>query len=541
MGWQEQNEQQWLKIDFVLQGGTTSDVMWITCDQYQHRQVLFQHFQDRFPRYRHTAGKVDGFQGGSLPAYLLEVFEQQGGAATGDQPQAFHVTGLERYLSFADDKGKGGFLEALNFERPLFYQDLPFLLVFWTDSHALIKTHRLSADFWEWLSKKFHFEGPEDQLDPAVELNLWLDCLYKEQPSPEETELLRNRNARLLARLESAKRAEDRISLWIDLADNCFKLREFPESIRYRRLVLDHLPENLPGDRTFHLHQLANTMIWGGEKHAASGNVAAASAQFEQAIAVSSEAGSELFRANAMIGLAGLEARLGNLDSARALYGEAIDHFKAVQDRLRMANAMIGLADLETRLGNLGSARALYGEAIDHFKAVQDRLGMANVLSGLARLEIPFGNLDNARALYREAIDHYKAVNYRPALATSLTDLADLEDRLGNLDNARALYGEAIDHFKAIQAPEVLAFALTDFAYLEVRLGNLDSARALYEEAMRHYKAMQYGRGLTYVILKLGLLMTRGLQLIEKASQTFEKLYKTLKSWLRRLSASRRS
>jgi hypothetical protein len=161
--WQTQNENQWRKIAFLLQGETSSGVIWITYDQYQHGQYLLQQLQNRFPNYQHTFGNVDKFPGGWLSAYFEDVFIQSGGGAVTDRPQMFHVSGLESYLPCISDKAKARFFDALNWERPLFYQDLPFLLVFCTDSHTLIETHRLAIDFWEWLSMKFHFEAPPTQ------------------------------------------------------------------------------------------------------------------------------------------------------------------------------------------------------------------------------------------------------------------------------------------------------------------------------------------------------------------------------------------
>jgi tetratricopeptide (TPR) repeat protein len=510
MNWQDQNERQWLQIEFVLQGETMSDVMWITCDEYQHRHRLLIQFQDRFPHHQHTIGKVDQFQGGSLPAYLLNVFRSQGGGAMTNKPQIFHVSGLERYLSYADDKGRGGFFEALNFERPLFYQDLPFVLVFWTHSHTLIQTHRLAADFWEWLSKKFHFEGPKDQLGPEAELGSLLDGGYWVMPDLDVVEQLQNRNARLLAQLEKAKRPEDSVSLWIGLADNHFKLRDFSESIRYRLLVLAHLSDRSSEFRAKQITELIRARIFLGQKSAALGQIDQAKKQFELAISETPENGFRRELAYGLQSLGDLERRLGNVDSARVKYEEAIGNLKSEQDFHGLANVLKSLGDLEFRLGNVNSARSQYEEAIGYYKTEGANLGLANALKSLADLELGLGNIDSARALYEEAIGHYKTEGDHLGHANALKNLGQLYSRLGNLDDARRLYQEAISHYRSEHTNLGLANALQSLGDLELRLDNLESARSLYEEAVRHFKAEQNQLGLANALKGLADLECRG-------------------------------
>jgi tetratricopeptide (TPR) repeat protein len=476
MGWQEQNEEQWRKIAFVLQGETSSGVIWVTCDQYQHRVRLLQQFQERFPNYEQTTGKIDQFSGGSLPAYMQEVFKQSGGGSQLDRPQLFHVSGLERYLSYVSGEGKMGFFEALNFERPLFYHALPFVLIFWTDSHTLVQTHRLAADFWEWLTNHFHFEGPADEILPMVQENEFLQERPRAMPSEAEKELLQNRNARLLAQLEESTKLAERISLWMGLADNCFKLRDFSESIRYRQLVLDCLPEGDSALRYLQLHEIVKSRIFNGDRMVAAGQMEDAREQYLLALSSMPQSEFGTARANALLALANLDRRLGNLENARLLYKEAIEFYKAEHWHFGLAIALKGLGDTESGLGEVELARSLYEEAIAYHKKENESFELANALKSLGDLESRLGNVDSARALYEEAIDCCKSEHDNLYLANAKMGIGMLDLRQGEVETAFRVLREVAQIFEReqdsigiAQSNALLAFMLNGAGRHDIR------------------------------------------------------------------------
>jgi tetratricopeptide (TPR) repeat protein len=504
--WEDQNAKQWRKISFALQAQARGGVFWITCDQFQHRQRILHDFQERFPDYDHTIGKVDRFPGGSLPQYMRDVFVALGGKPDAERPQMFHVSGLERYLSHTSDAGKGGFFEALNFERPLFYRGLPFVLVFWSDSHTLVQAHRLAGDFWEWLTHKYEFEAPADQLPEDARIGQDWVSRYWEELAPEEAELLHNRNARLLALLEEQTGDANRLSLWIGLADNFDKLRDFPNALRYRRLALAHLQGHDQGSYRRQLAALVLTISRSGNMLHLQGDLDGARKLYEEVLGLLPVDALLKERAEILKRLGDLERHLGKVDSARAQYQEAIGYFKAELENRGLANALKSLGDLESSLDNVVGARALYEEAISHYKTERNLLGTANALEGLGDLDRQLGNVDSARALYEEAISNFKTVGDFLGLANALQSLGDLERHLGNVDSARALFEEAIGHYKTERHNLGLANALVSLGHLDFHQGDLDSARALFEEAIGHYKAARSPRNLAITYTQMARL-----------------------------------
>lgn len=493
MNWENQNAEQWKMIDFVLQGQSNNGVLWLTCDQFQHREMLQQDFQTRFPQFSHTIARVDGFEGGSLADYLKSEFEKSGGNLDSKTTQIFHITGLERYLLKGKEIDQGDFFAALNFERPIFYQSLPFLLVFWTDSHCLIQTHRLAADFWEWLTNKYHFEAPEIQLPPNDRRDIEFNEKHWVVPTEEETERLHNRNARLIASLELQKTDQDRRSIWIGLADNFFKLRDFENSIRYRKMAIDSYGIENKFRQKFQTGVLARTYIFQGQQYAFLGNLDAARDSYEKVLKECSNNGMNFQCAFANQCLGELYLLSSNLEEAEKHAIESVSIFKNIGSNVGLGHAYMNLGKIEVHKNkDLKTAEKLFQLAERAYQEEGEKINLVNVKIALSNLNGRLGKFDNAKKILFEAIEIGREVNDERLNADIFLELGKMHLVEKNYDYALVEFEKANEIFRRAKEIGGQVLAIANIAIVNNLEKRYDKRDKVFSEAKK--LAIQLGR-----------------------------------------------
>ncbi|MBK8703538.1 MAG: hypothetical protein IPN33_07885 [Saprospiraceae bacterium] len=136
--WQEQNEERWLQLDFVLVGRSAATVIWITCNSFRHRQRLFHSFKERYSQFQHLELYLDDYAAGSVPAFIRSGIPADALAAEPGK-SVLHLFGIEKHLQPGGQEAPTGFFKALNFERELLFRSFPFPIVFGVKNTARSK------------------------------------------------------------------------------------------------------------------------------------------------------------------------------------------------------------------------------------------------------------------------------------------------------------------------------------------------------------------------------------------------------------------
>jgi tetratricopeptide (TPR) repeat protein len=292
----------------------------------------------------------------------------------------------------------------------------------------------------------------------------------------------------LLAQLEETTRPESRISLWIGLADNYFKLREFDRSIEYRKMVLEALPKENVEDRLWQLEELVKGLLFWGERNLVRGDIEEARSQFEEAIAALPENQFWKLRANALTSLGDLEV-LENMDSAKLFYEEAVLLYNTEADTKGLAHVLLRLGNLNLRQKNFDSARSMYLEAIENFKIASSSIGIAISLGSLGELESRLGNIDTARTLFGEATEYLNTERDIHELANIKLDLAVLELKEGDDQQAFSLVNESVRLFMTTGDALSIAKALGVMAFILHWEEKYETRDQVFANAMKYATA----------------------------------------------------
>jgi predicted ATPase len=224
------------------------------------------------------------------------------------------------------------------------------------------------------------------------------------------------------------------------------------------------------------------------------GDLAAAEAPAEEALALS-RAGGDLAGVAAALRLLGVRAHnMGDYDAARARLEEALVAQRRLGDAEAVASALLSLGNVAFDRGDEGEARRLYEESHVVSERLGDHLGIAYALDNLGVLEWCRGDLEASARHSEAAAQVYERIEHPFGLAS-------VEHRRGLLALARRDLAVADAHFRrclalrtAIGDTRGSAFVHHDLARTALEAGRIGEARAqldvAFDLAGRHGAAL---------------------------------------------------
>ena len=189
------------------------------------------------------------------------------------------------------------------------------------------------------------------------------------------------------------------------------------------------------------------------------GDLAAATAAHEEALAAQRQLGNPMGIAYACSNLANTAVERGDYTRARDLYEEAVAISRGARDERGAAFAMLNLADVLARQGEPEEARRTYDEALAVFRGADDLMGVALALGRRATVSLQQGATAEARALHSEALEIYRRFGDGRGVARTLMFLGDIVALEGDLGEAERLYRESIDQRRVLNDRSGLATA----------------------------------------------------------------------------------
>lgn len=432
--WQKQNEQEWQKLGFVLEGRTSPVVLWITCDSYRHLLQIFREFQQHYPDHLHLEVRLDDFKGGSITVFLEERLPEEETSEPASH-KMLHLFGIEKHLGIWEpDEQKSKFFQALNFERELFFSHFPFPVIFWSERYSQIKAQQLAPDFWDWLTYKFYFEAPHISPSSSEKFQFITDEYPKS--TGENRDALFHRIGRLLHELDLLESApgynpRDKLALLKSLADTWYYLQEFSKALNCTRKILEN-------EELLSLAEKAHYLNFSGLLHQYAGNHESAMSSFQQSLKIHREIGDRKGEGESLSNIGQLFRERGDFDAALQHFQQSLQIQQEIGDRPGEGATLNNISPVYQQRGDYDTALRYLQHSLQIRQEIGDRMGEGVTLNNIGQI-------------FQDRGDYDTALRY---LQQSLQIRQEIGDHMGEgatLNNIGLIYKERNDYEAALR------------------------------------------------------------------------------------------
>lgn len=157
----------------------------------------------------------------------------------------------------------------------------------------------------------------------------------------------------------------------------------------------------------------------------------------------------------------------GDLDAAHARYDEALAVAERLEHVWEIANVRNNKAIAHAYAGDLDAARAAFERALELQRSIDNRPGMSASLTNLGNVHLVARDLERAGALYAEAFEHAEALADRDGMAHLHVNLGIVAQWTGVFEEAHDRYARALRLRLEIGARALATQSLSCFVDLE--------------------------------------------------------------------------
>ncbi|HTA03971.1 MAG TPA: BTAD domain-containing putative transcriptional regulator [Streptosporangiaceae bacterium] len=213
------------------------------------------------------------------------------------------------------------------------------------------------------------------------------------------------------------------------------------------------------------------------------GRLEAASAGFEQALAILRQTEDQVAVAFVLHNLARVRLESGEPGLARDLLTEALALTRAGHGRRIEAQVLYVTGEAQLQTGELAEAADAFAQALAIVRAVGDGVGEAHILRGVGLAALRQGQHDIARGALEQALELADAYSIPVAVGRARLGLAELALASGEAGQTIVLASHASDSFRDLGAPleQARALALLGDAYLAA--GDIPAAETASAQA----------------------------------------------------------
>lgn len=221
-----------------------------------------------------------------------------------------------------------------------------------------------------------------------------------------------------------------------------------------------------------------------GDAELRQGNLGAARAHYEEAMAAARIAGDHQLIARALGSLGGQLYLKGDYEGAEKALRQAVDEARQIENSQLILVPLINLADLLGSTGRVGESRGLAAEAVQVARERNDRGREASALSIVAYADYQQGRQAEAVSAYRDLVRLRRGEGgSKDSLAKSLASLALILEAAGPSREALEAVNEAVEIDRAGGSRPDLAYVLVIRARIRGQLALWDDATADIKEA----------------------------------------------------------
>ncbi|MGE5602904.1 MAG: ATP-binding protein [Nitrososphaerales archaeon] len=265
-------------------------------------------------------------------------------------------------------------------------------------------------------------------------------------------------------------------------AEKALATGAFREAVEHARRGLALLPAASP-DRPRLQEVFGRALYYSGE-------LDAARAQLEPALAAAEAAGEVRVRVAAVNFLGWIATDQGDYPAARDYLAAAAALARQLGNQSGMADALRSLGAAEFRQGAYAEAEAHALESRAMFESLGDRRGMAKAADLLAAVARETGDYERALGIYREAQALLQDTGAAGAEATLLNNMGDLARAKGDYAQAQRDYQES--GVRSAKLGDLLGIAVVslNLGHTAARSGDDAAARVRFHEALRLAREM---------------------------------------------------
>ncbi len=211
-------------------------------------------------------------------------------------------------------------------------------------------------------------------------------------------------------------------------------------------------------------------------------------------------------RTQALSGAGWLVRDLGDYKAASALFDESLALAREIYDRRGIAEALLGLGFIARYEGDYTGARARYQESLEGFQGLGSRAGIAAALGNLGLVARDQSDYAAARKLLEASLAMAREIEDKLGVAWALTNLGLVSRYEGDHAAARMLHDEALKLYRELGDRQNIAYSLNNLGLVALDQEEFAMAHQLFSESLRILEAVSDRRGLSFVLESLALV-----------------------------------
>ena len=185
----------------------------------------------------------------------------------------------------------------------------------------------------------------------------------------------------------------------------------------------------------------------------------------------------------------------GDLAAAQALYEQALALQRERGNRAGEAGVLNNLAGVACDEGDYEAARAWYMESLRIYREIGDQGNVAKLLSNLGQFATLTNSLDEAASLLQESLAMLRRLDHFSDTGVALENLGDVERIRGSIEQARAYYLESLRVSESLGDRLYLARLVHALGLLTLAEG--ESRRACFRLGFAEARRLEIGTVLT--------------------------------------------
>jgi len=209
----------------------------------------------------------------------------------------------------------------------------------------------------------------------------------------------------------------------------------------------------------------------------------AATAYYEQALAVREQLRDRNGMAGSLGSLGNVAQYQGDYERARALFEQSLDINRETGNRTWEATNLICLGSVCYDMGDHAAVRSYYEQALSLSREIGARGLEANTLNSLGVWSMEQGDNAQAQDYLEQSIAVYREIGDRGNATVALSNLGNIARDRGDYPAARAYYKEATEILHQLGNHRLLAVLLECFAYLELHQAHSERAARVWGAA----------------------------------------------------------
>lgn len=455
-------ETELLALARSLQFAEGFKLIFVRCNQAQHRQRLIETLRAKHPRLNIRQLTLD-----KPITHLLDFLR-----ASPAEPQAdaVFVSGIEYSLPVAAEAYATPFVANLNAARNSFPRVVSSPLVLWIPEYVLAAFMLGAPDFFSVRSGVYYFAAtPGETMETANALTAGTSTdadnlsLAEKQERVEAIKILLADYEALPAGqrdLNTEKRLHFRLDALL------FGLGMYDSARHHSQHLLDTARQT---DDLFSEGAALNNL---GRVFYQQGQWDEAIAMYEQASQIAEKIGNQDGKVASLCNLASIYSQQQRWEEAQRIYEQCIEINRSLGDRADEGWLLGNLAIIFANQGEYATAEETYRRSVEIAREIGNQAGESTVIINLGVMYEKQGRLSEAENSYRQSLEIARRIGMRQEEWRALSYLAYLRHVQGDLKGGIELRRQAVEVLKKMDDARNLTWAQTRLLEWEQQLAD---------------------------------------------------------------------